>query len=152
MKLLLLLPITFLSVIVTTRFTAGDYDHVFAGNAAMAVYMIFTGVAHFKYVKGMVMMIPDIFPAKTALVYITGLFEIAAGIGLLFYTVRELSAIGLIIFLILVFWANVNSSRKKVNLFKADYSGPGMAYLYRERIPMQVILIVWTWFFGIYAG
>ncbi|SUX45009.1 DoxX family protein [Chryseobacterium indoltheticum] len=84
--------------------------------------------------------------------YFTGLIEILAAIGLMIPSIRELTSILLMIFLILVFIANVYSSRKKVNLFKADYSGPGMAYLYKERIPMQIILIAWTWYFGIYLN
>jgi uncharacterized membrane protein len=62
---------------------------------------------------------------------------------------REITAILLIIFYVLVFIANINSSKKKINIFKADYTGPGMNYLYKERIPMQIILIAWTWYFGI---
>lgn len=116
----------------------------------MAVFIIFTGFAHFKFQKGMAMMIPDFMPAKMFWVYFTGIIEIAAGIGLMIPAIRELTAILLIIFLVLVFVANINSSQKKVNLFKGDYSGPGMSYLYKERIPMQIILIAWTWYFGIY--
>lgn len=97
-------------------------------------------------------MIPDFIPAKMFWVYFTGIIEIGAGIGLMFPSTREITAVLLIIFLILVFIANINSSKKKVNLFKADYSGPGMNYLYKERLPMQIILIAWTWFFGIYLN
>lgn len=97
-------------------------------------------------------MIPDFIPAKMFWVYFTGIIEIGAGVGLMIPSIREVTAGVLIIFLILVFIANINSSKKKVNLFKADYSGPGMNYLYKERLPMQIILIAWTWFFGIYLN
>ncbi|WP_449397770.1 DoxX family protein [Chryseobacterium wanjuense] len=82
----------------------------------------------------------------------TGFIEIAAGIGLMIPSIRETTAILLIVFYILVFVANINSSKKNINIFKADYTGSGMDYLYKERIPMQIILIVWTWFFGIYLN
>ena len=118
----------------------------------MAVFIIFTGFAHFKYQKGMAMMIPTIFPAKIFLVYLTGILEIAAGIGLMFPATRELTALLLILFFVIIFLANINSSKKHINLFKADFTGPGMEYLYKERLPMQVILIAWTWFFGIYLA
>lgn len=95
-------------------------------------------------------MIPDFISAKMFWVYFTGILEIAAGIGLMIPSLRAMTAIFLIVFLILVFIANINSSQKNINIFKADFSGPGMNYLYRERIPMQIILILWTWFFGIY--
>ncbi len=100
----------------------------------------------------MAMMIPDFIPAKLFWVYITGIIEIAAGIGLMIPSIRELTAVLLIVFYVLVFVANINSSRKKINIFKADFTGPGMNYLYKKRIPMQIILIVWTWYFGIYLN
>lgn len=118
----------------------------------MAVFIIFTGFSHFKFQKGMAMMIPEFVPGKMFWVYCTGVLEIAAGIGLMIPSLREITAILLIIFYVLVFIANINSSRKKINIFKADYTGPGMRYLYAERIPMQLILIAWTWYFGMYLN
>lgn len=150
MKLLVILFATFILALLGTLLFQGKPDLLFSGNLGMAVFIIFTGFSHFKFQKGMAMMIPDFIPARMFWVYATGLIEIAAGIGLMIPAIRELTAILLIIFYILVFIANINSSRKKINIFKADYTGPGMKYLYTQRIPMQIILIAWTWYFGIY--
>ncbi|MXS70440.1 hypothetical protein GSF70_04345 [Flavobacteriaceae bacterium W22] len=150
MKLLLILFITFIAALLATKIFQDNWDFLFSGNLGMAVFIIFTGLSHFKFQKGMAMMIPDFISAKMFWVYFTGILEIAAGIGLMIPSLRMMTAIFLIIFLILVFVANINSSQKNINIFKADFSGPGMNYLYRERIPMQIILILWTWFFGIY--
>ncbi|UZT98818.1 hypothetical protein ODZ84_04400 [Chryseobacterium fluminis] len=152
MKLLSILIITFILALVGTKLYQGSWNFLFSGNLGMAAFIIFTGFAHFKFQKGMALMIPDLIPAKMFWVYFTGIIEIAAGIGLMIPSIREFTAILLIIFLILVFLANINSSKKRINLFKADYSGPGMGYLYKERIPMQIILIAWTWYFGIYLN
>ena len=150
MKLLIILFATFLLALLGTKLFQGSWNFLFSGNLGMAVFILFTGFAHFKFQKGMAMMIPDFMPAKMFWVYITGIIEIAAGIGLMIPSIREVTAVLLIIFFILVFIANINSSRKKINIFKGDYTGPGMTYLYKERIPMQIILIAWTWYFGIY--
>lgn len=150
MKLLIILFATFLLALLGTKLFQGSWNFLFSGNLGMAVFILFTGFAHFKFQKGMAMMIPDFMPAKMFWVYITGIIEIAAGIGLIIPSIREVTAVLLIIFFILVFIANINSSRKKINIFKGDYTGPGMTYLYKERIPMQIILIAWTWYFGIY--
>ncbi len=152
MKLLSILFVAFILSLITTKIVQGNWNFLFAGNFGMAAFIIFTGLAHFKFQKGMAMMIPDFIPAKMFLVYFTGILEIAAGIGLLIPELRKLTAILLIIFLLIVFIANINSSNKNINLFKADFSGPGMNYLYKERIPMQILLIAWTWFFGIYLS
>ncbi|SHG43064.1 Uncharacterized membrane protein [Chryseobacterium oranimense] len=152
MKLLTILFATFILALVGTYIAQGKPDFLFSGNLGMAVFIVFTGFSHFKFQKGMAMMIPDFIPGKMFWVYCTGFLEIAAGIGLMIPSIREITAILLIIFYVLVFMANINSSRKNINIFKADYTGPGMSYLYRERIPMQIILIVWTWYFGIYIN
>ncbi|MDF2930924.1 MAG: hypothetical protein K0R36_255 [Chryseobacterium sp.] len=152
MKLLSILFVTFILALIGSKLIQGSWDFLFAGNLGMAVFIIFTGFSHFKFQKGMALMIPDFIPAKLFWVYFTGIIEIAAGIGLMIPSIREITAILLIIFYVLVFIANINSSKKKVNIFKGDYSGPGMAYLYKERIPMQIILIAWTWYFGIYLN
>ncbi|BFO68548.1 DoxX family protein [Chryseobacterium sp. KCF3-3] len=150
MKLLVILFATFILALLGTFLFQGKPDFIFSGNLGMAVFIIFTGFSHFKFQKGMAMMIPHFIPARMFWVYCTGVLEIAAGIGLMIPAIREITAILLIIFYVLVFIANINSSRKKINIFKADYTGPGMKYLYTQRIPMQIILIVWTWYFGIY--
>lgn len=150
MKLLTILFATFILALLGTFLVQGRPDFIFSGNLGMAVFIIFTGFSHFKFQKGMAMMIPDVIPARMFWVYFTGVLEIAAGIGLMIPAIREITAILLIIFYVLVFMANINSSRKKINIFKADYTGPGMKYLYTQRIPMQIILIIWTWYFGIY--
>ncbi|WP_426278467.1 hypothetical protein ACN9MN_03895 [Chryseobacterium sp. S-02] len=152
MKLLVILFATFILALLGTKIFQGSWNFLFSGNLAMAVFIIFTGLSHFKFQKGMAMMIPDFIPAKMFWVYATGIIEIGAGIGLMIPSIREVTAILLIIFYVLVFVANINSSKKKINIFKADYTGPGMDYLYKERIPMQIILIAWTWYFGIYLN
>ncbi|AZA89913.1 Predicted membrane protein [Chryseobacterium nakagawai] len=150
MKLLVILFGTFILALLGTMLFQGKPDLLFSGNLGMAVFILFTGFSHFKFQKGMAMMIPDFIPAKMFWVYSTGILEIAAGIGLMIPAIREMTAVLLIIFYILVFIANINSSQKKINIFKADYTGPGMQYLYKQRIPMQIILIAWTLYFGIY--
>ncbi|WP_294332455.1 hypothetical protein [uncultured Chryseobacterium sp.] len=152
MKLLSILFVTFILGLLATKIFQGNWNFLFSGNLGMAAFIIFTGLAHFKFQKGMAMMIPEPVPGKIFWVYFTGVLEIAGGIGLMIPSMRELTAVLLIVFFLLVFIANINSSRKNINIFKADFTGPGMAYLYKERIPMQIILIAWTWYFGIYLN
>ncbi len=149
MKLLTILFTGFITGLLATRIFQGEWNFLFSGNLGMAAFIVFTGLAHFRFRKGMVMMMPEQIPGKLFWVYATGIIEIAAGIGLMIPQIREITAVLLIVFYILVFIANINSSGKRINIFKADYSGPGMDYLYRERIPMQIFLIAWTWYFGI---
>ena len=150
MKLLSILFGVFILALIGTKLIQGEWNWLFSGNLGMCIFIIFTGFSHFKFQKGMAMMIPDFIPFKMFWVYFTGILEIAAGIGLMIPAIREITAILLIVFYILVFMANVNSSKKNINIFKADYTGPGMEYLYKERVLMQIVLIAWTWYFGIF--
>src|SRR5688500_6223629 len=114
MKLLIILFVTFILALFGTKIFQGSWNFLFSGNLGLAVFIIFTGFSHFKFQKGMAMMIPDFIPAKMFWVYFTGLIEIAAGVGLMIPSIREMTAILLIIFYILVFVANINSSKKNI--------------------------------------
>jgi len=118
MKLLSILFVTFILALIGSKLIQGSWDFLFAGNLGMAVFIIFTGFSHFKFQKGMALMIPDFIPAKLFWVYFTGIIEIAAGIGLMIPSIREITAILLIIFYVLVFIANINSSKKKSKYFQ----------------------------------
>ncbi|QAV69920.1 DoxX family membrane protein [Salinibacterium sp. UTAS2018] len=79
----------------------------------LALAFIAAGVSHFVAAPARTMraMIPPVLrhprlPSPAALVTITGLCEIAGGLGLLWEPVRFITAIALIVFLIAVFPAN----------------------------------------------
>lgn len=123
MKLLSILFSVFIIALLGTKIIQGEWNWIFSGNLGMAVFIIFTGFSHFKFQKGMALMIPDFIPYKMFWVYFTGVLEIAAGIGLMIPQLREITAILLIVFYTVVFIANINSSKKRINIFKADYTG-----------------------------
>ncbi|GGH15618.1 DoxX family protein [Mucilaginibacter phyllosphaerae] len=123
-------------------------DYYFCGRLAMGVMLIFAATAHFKYTKGMALMVPPLIPYKNKVVYVTGYIEVLAGIGLLVKAVREPVAWFVIIFLVLLLPANIYAAQNKVNLQKADHCGNGLSYLW-FRIPLQVFFIAWVYYFGV---
>ena len=148
MKVLLVLLIAFVIAISSNKIFSGEWKLILAGNIAMCVMLCFTATGHFVYAKGMEMMMPEFIPFKKELVFLTGIIEISAGMGLLFPQTRHLTAALLILFFMLILPANINAAVKQVDLQKADSSGSSINYLW-FRIPMQVLLIVWVWYFGI---
>lgn len=114
----------------------------------MSAMLLLTASGHFLFPQGMTMMIPDFIPYKNFIVYLTGVLEILAAIGLIMEDYSRLSSVLLIIFFIVILPANINAAIHNVDLRTGDNSGPGIEYLY-SRIPMQLIFIVWTYFFGI---
>ncbi len=124
----------------------GFVDFELSGKIALAGTMATTGLFHFIWTKGMILMMPAFLPAKKMLVYITGILEILVAPGLLIPVTTRITAILLIIFLVLILPSNIEGARKKVNLSKGDFTGPGLNYLW-QRIPIQLVLIGWTYWF-----
>ena len=151
MKPLIVLMISFFTSLVCTKLIAGNWLLILAGNASMAVMLLFTSVGHFAYSKGMEMMMPAFIPLKKALVWLTGFIEIFAAIGLLIPSVRELTSRLLIIFFILILPVNIQAAINKVDYQKASYTGSGLSYLW-FRVPLQLLFIAWVWYFGIYLS
>ena len=148
MKPLIVLLATFAIALLTTKILNHSWNSIFAGNAAMSVMLLFTAIGHFAYSKGMTMMIPGFIPFKTAMVYLTGLIEIVAATGLLILSVRHITSLLLIIFLIAMLPANINAAIHKVDYQKGTNDGNDLKYLW-FRIPLQLFFIVWVWYFGL---
>lgn len=117
----------------------------FCGRFGMAVMLTVTGIAHFVSPGFMVEMMPDFFPLKLEIVYFTGVLELLAAIGLLVERFSKLTAIMVIIFFICILPANINGAMKHVQFGGMQY---GVSHLW-FRIPMQILFIAWTYYFGI---
>lgn len=148
MKPLIVLLSVFVASILITRIFYGEFDLVLSGRIAMSVMLLFTAVAHFVFTRGMTMMLPEIFPYKTAMIYLTGVVEIAAAAGLLIPGWRVITGWLLIVFFILLLPANIYAAQKHVDYQKGTYNGSGLTYLW-FRIPLQVLFILWTYWVAI---
>lgn len=149
MKVLIVLVAVFLIATGIARIFSGSWHVVLSGNIAMCMMLCFTASGHFAFSKGMAMMIPSFIPFKKALVFWTGLLEIAAGIALLFPASRYAAGIFLILFFICILPANIHAALHHLDYQKGSYDGKGVRYLW-FRIPMQLFLIAWVGYFSIY--
>lgn len=109
----------------------------------LAGLMTLAGVNHFVSPDVYVGMMPALLPAPLALVYISGIAEIAGGLGLLPRRTRKLAAWGLIALLIAVFPANVNMAVNSLPL--GERAVPLWALW--ARLPLQLVLIAWAYLF-----
>ncbi|WP_231604808.1 DoxX family membrane protein [Salinibacterium sp. SWN139] len=108
----------------------------------LALAFIAMGVSHFVAAPARTMraMIPPALrqkwmPSPSALVTITGLCEIAGGLGLLWESVRLITGIALVLFLIAVFPANAYAAKNPDRFGKA-------ALPFWPRFAGQLVLIV----------
>lgn len=137
---------TFAALYLINRFLLGGRLSLsFMGRASMAVMLIVTGIAHFTNTQQMIDIMPDFIPAKREMIYLTGVCELLAVVGLLWDKTARLASILLIIFFVLVLPANIAGSLKSVQFAGMEY---GPLYLL-FRIPLQIFFIWWVWYFGI---
>ncbi|HSC54817.1 MAG TPA: hypothetical protein VLC98_14390 [Phnomibacter sp.] len=148
MKPLYVLLISFVLALIGTKLVLGHFDAALAGRIAMSIMLVFTAIAHFVFTKGMAMMIPDFIPLKKLLVYITGIIEVAAAVGLHIPAIRVTTAWLLIFFFILLLPANIHAAVKRIDYQKGTNDGPGLSYLWL-RVPLQILFIAWTYFCAI---
>lgn len=144
MKPLIVLLSVFAISLLTNKVVGGNYELAFSGRISMSVMLVFTAVAHFAFTRGMEMMLPSFIPYKTEVVYLTGIIEIAAAIGLFIPNFRIIMAWLLIAFFVLILPANIYATIKHIDYQKGNFDGKGLTYLW-FRIPLQILFIVWTY-------
>jgi len=114
----------------------------FRGNArtATGAAFVFIGSTHFLFPEKYLEMMPPVLPAPLFLVYLSGVFEILGGLGLMISGTRRLAALGLILLLLAVFPANIYVALENIQL------GGFMNYAIYQwlRLPMQFVLIGWV--------
>ncbi len=144
MKPLIVLVAVFVIALFTGKIFQGSYHYPLAGRIAMSAMLVFTGIAHFAFTKGMAMMLPPFIPNKTAVVYLTGLIEFAAALGLLIPSMRGITGWLLLAFFACVFPSNIYAAVHHINYQTGAMDGKGVMYLW-FRIPLQVLFMVWVY-------
>lgn len=144
MKPLFVLLGVFVISLLVTKFLKKTFDFPLSGRIAMSVMLVFTATGHFVFTKGMTMMLPDFIPFKTEVIYLTGVIEIIAAVGLLIPSLRVWMGWALILFFILLLPGNIKAAVHHVDYQHGTFDGNGPAYLW-FRIPLQILFIVWTY-------
>lgn len=103
----------------------------------LAALFVAAGVAHFRTPEPFVKIVPPYLPSPYVLVYVSGIFEILGGLGLLLPATRLIAGWGLIALLLAVFPANIYMATAGVKIGGFP-SQPWMAW---ARLPLQFVLI-----------
>ena len=115
------------------------------GRISLALLFSFTGLGHFVKPDELALLFPPWVPLGLEIIYFTGILELAAAAGLLIPRLARLTGICLIVFLILVFPANIYGALQQVDL-GAHRLGPVYLLI---RAPMQLLFIGWTYWFAV---
>ena len=108
----------------------------------LALLFVIAGLLHFLYPRQYIEVVPPWLPAPGLLVFVSGVCEIAGGMGLLWRTSRRWAGYGLIALCLAVLPANVQM------LLDAQASAASLAWQAAlwARLPLQFALIAWIWF------
>ncbi len=103
--------------------------------------MVIAGGLHFLATDAYVAIMPAYLPWHWELVYLSGIFEILGGLGLLVPRWRRAAGLGLIALYVAVFPANINMA---VNNIQPSGIAIPEALLW-ARLPLQGVFIAWAW-------
>lgn len=107
----------------------------------LALFFVFAGVTHFTSPDFFTAIVPPALPAPLALVYVSGVFEILGGLGVLWPATRAAAGVGLVALLVAVYPANLYMAWAPER-FVAQ--GTPLWALY-ARLPLQFVFIAWAW-------
>lgn len=108
----------------------------------LAVPLIIVGITHFIYPDQYARIVPPPFP-PLASVYLSGVFEILGGIGLMIPLVSVAAAWCLISLFIAVYPANIYMTLHNIQVDGIPHSQA----LYWARLPLQALLIAWAYWY-----
>ncbi|HEX8709576.1 MAG TPA: MauE/DoxX family redox-associated membrane protein [Pyrinomonadaceae bacterium] len=108
----------------------------------LALFFVLAGLNHFRAPDFYLRMMPPYLPWHLLLVYLSGVFEMALGLMLLFPKYQRMAAWGLIALLVAVFPANIQMA---VNPGLYPEFGRGALW---ARLPLQAVLIAWAYWYA----
>ena len=107
-----------------------------------AAFFVAAGVNHFLRPAFYRQIIPPALPWPALLVAVSGVCEVAGGIGLLVRPLRRAAGWGLVALLVAVFPANVYMAVCPDRISDLHVA----PWLLWARLPLQGVLIAWVWF------
>jgi len=107
----------------------------------LALFFALAGVSHFRNPDFFVSIMPPYLPAQLELVYLSGVFEILLGLGVLLPATRRWAGWGLVALLFAVYPANVHMALNP-DPFVAQGTPLWALYL---RLPLQFVFMAWAW-------
>ena len=106
---------------------------------ALAAFFISAGVNHFVIPKTYKQIVPPGIGDPETLVRVSGVAEIAGGVGVLLPRTRRLAGFGLVALLAAVFPANVYMALNPAKFAKIP------AWALYARLPLQPLMVLWAW-------
>ena len=107
--------------------------------AVVFLWFFIGGIAHFAFTELEMKIMPPWLPAHRELVLISGVFELAGAIGILFARTRRFAGWGLIMLTIAVTPANIFMLQNASQFPEVPY------WALIARLPLQILLLLCIW-------
>ncbi len=112
----------------------------FAGLAVFSILFVVAGTLHLLRPEPYLRIMPPFLPRPKLLVWISGVAEIAGGLGVLLPRFRRAAAYGVVVLLVAAFPANIYMAVAHIP-FPGLMGKPWAQWL---RLPLQIPLIFWA--------
>ena len=108
----------------------------------LAAAFLFAGIAHLRSPATFLAITPDWVPAPATVILLTGIAEIAGAIGLLVPRLRAAAGIGLALYTVCVYPANINHALGNIAV-----GGNALGWGYHApRLAFQPVIVWWALF------
>lgn len=108
----------------------------------LGIFFIVAGVGHFWKPAAYLAIMPPYIPWPLAMVYVSGVAEIAGGLGVLIPQTTRAAAWGLMLLLVAVFPANLHMA------LHPELFPQFPAWTLWARLPFQALFLLWAWRFA----
>jgi uncharacterized membrane protein len=110
----------------------------------LAIFYFVAGVAHIRSPTGFLQITPDWVPYPAQVVFLTGVAEIAGALGLMIPRLRATAGIGLALYAVCVYPANVNHAINNIEM-----GGNQLSWWYHgPRLAFQPVFVWWALWVG----
>ena len=117
-------------------------NYRFCMRLALAAFYLGAGILHLKSPQGFIKIVPNFVPWPAEVVWLTGVAEIAGAIGLMVPRLQKAAGLGLALYAVCVFPANINHAINQI-----DVGGlPNSWWYHAPRFVLQPILVWWALF------
>ncbi|HEX7366700.1 MAG TPA: hypothetical protein VF273_06380 [Pelobium sp.] len=118
------------------------------GRLALAIMFVFSGILHIKYREGIYLSYPKFLTQlnRIKLVFIIGDLQFAFAAALVFADTAKMMVPALLLYLVSGLFTQINACLGNVSIKRGNYTGKGAIYLL-FKIPEQLIIICWTYYF-----
>ena len=103
----------------------------------LAAFYLAAGILHLKSPQGFIKIVPSFVPWPAEVVWLTGLAEIAGAIGLMLPRLRKAAGIGLALYAVCVFPANINHAINQIDVGAL----PNSWWYHGPRFVLQPVLV-----------